>query len=95
MHVVMVIFITFREKKSTVFLIRQSFEFQDILVMEKVLVAGNVVDVVPAVGSGTAEGGTAGKWHEVLREWQSHQVVVRQPLACQACGRRGALAHSG
>lgn len=47
MHVVMVIFITFREKKSTVFLIRQSFEFQDILVMEKVLVAGNVVDVVP------------------------------------------------
>lgn len=77
------------------FLIRQSFEFQDILVMEKVLVAGNVVDVVPAVGSGTAEGGTAGKWHEVLRKWQSHQVVVRQPLACQACGRRGALAHSG
>ena len=38
------------------FLIPQSFEFQDILVVEKVLVTGNVVKAAPIVDTGTAEG---------------------------------------
>lgn len=52
----------------------------------KVLVTGNVVEAVPIVDTGTAEGRLAGRW-------QPHQAAARQPWRCKACGHGGALVH--
>lgn len=77
MNTIMVIFNCYFQRKNAMFLIPQSFEFQDVVVVvEKVLRTGIMVAVVPVVGPGTMEGESSQVAGGIGRVWWPHQAAA-------------------